>query len=76
MNNSESIQKLGEKLHALRKQRGITVIELGDMLGVNNSHIVRIEKGYRKPSLELVLQISRIFDVPIDVLVKDELELK
>ena len=68
------MQRFGEKLHTLRMQRGLTLRELADMLGVHNSHVARIEKG-EKPSVELILKISRLFDVPIDILMKDELEL-
>ena len=69
------MKRFGEKLRILRKQRGLTVQQLGDMLGVHNSHIVRMEKGNRKPSVDLVLKISRVFDVSSDQLIKDELEL-
>jgi len=70
----DPMQRFGEKLHTLRMQRGFTLREIADMLGVHNSHIARIEKG-KKPSVELILKISRLFDVPIDILMKDELEL-
>lgn len=70
----DPMQRFGEKLHILRMQRGLTLRELADMLGVHNSHVVRIEKG-KKPSVELILKISHLFDVPIDILMKDELEL-
>ncbi len=69
------MKRFGEKLRALRTQRGLTVQQLGDMLGIHNSHVVRMEKGQRKPSVDVVLEISRIFDVSADTLIKDELEL-
>jgi len=72
--NLDPMQRFGEKLHALRMQRGFTLRELANLLGVHNSHVARIEKG-KKPSVELILKISRLFDVPIDILMKDELEL-
>lgn len=70
----DPMQRFGEKLRVLREQHGFTLREFADMLGVHNSHISRIERG-KKPSVELILKISRIFDVPIDILMKDELEL-
>ncbi|MDM8531828.1 helix-turn-helix transcriptional regulator [Anaerolineales bacterium HSG25] len=76
MGNYEEIKRFGEKLHTLRQQHGMTVIELGDMLGVGNSFVVRIEKGQRKPPTGFILGVSRIFDVPIDLLMKDELDLE
>ncbi|MDM8520160.1 helix-turn-helix transcriptional regulator [Anaerolineales bacterium HSG6] len=76
MGNYEEIKRFGEKLHTLRQQQGMTVVELGSKLGVGNSFVVMIEKGQRKPPTGFILGVSRIFDVPVDVLVKDELELE
>jgi len=76
MANYEAIERFGEKLHTLRKRRGITVVELGNMLGVGNSFVVMIEKGQRKAPTGFILGVSRIFDVPLDLLMKDELELE
>jgi transcriptional regulator with XRE-family HTH domain len=70
-----NVSRFGEKLRTLRKRRGLTVQQLGDLLGVHNSHVVRLEKGTRKPSVDLVLEISRIFQVAADQLIKDELDL-
>ncbi len=75
VNDYEDMKRFGEKLRTVRKQHGLTLIQLGDMLGVHHSHIGRIEQGYKRPSIDLVLKISRIFDVSIDQLMKDELEL-
>ncbi len=43
------MQRLGEKLHTLQKRQGLTQTQLGNMLGVDQSHIVKIEKGERMP---------------------------
>jgi transcriptional regulator with XRE-family HTH domain len=72
--NFDPMQRLGKKLRILLEQRGFTLREFADIFGVHNNHVSRIEKG-KKPSVELILKISRIFDVPIDILMKDELEL-
>ncbi len=70
------MQRFGEKLRTLRKQRGLTLKELAHIIGHNtHSHISELETGKRKPSLELALKLSRLFNVPLDQLAKDELEL-
>ena len=69
------MSRIGEKLRALRQRKGLTVRQLGDILGVSNVHIVRIENGQRKPSIDLVDRMSRFFNVSTDQLIKDELEL-
>jgi DNA-binding XRE family transcriptional regulator len=38
--------------------------------------ISEIETGKKKPSLELVLKVADLFDVPLERLARDELELE
>lgn len=66
---------LGEKLRTLRKRRGLTVRQLGDRLGVNHSHITKIETGENIPSLPLAIKIADSFGISVDQLVRDDLEL-
>ena len=73
--NYERMSKIGEKLRTLRQEKGLTVRQLGEILDVSNVHIVRIENGQRKPSIDLVDRMSRFFNVSTDQLIKDELEL-
>ncbi|MDM8518561.1 helix-turn-helix transcriptional regulator [Anaerolineales bacterium HSG6] len=68
--------RLGEKLRMLREQHGLTSRQLGEILGVGSSHVIKLEKGKNRPSIELLEQISRYFEVSADVLIKDELELE
>ena len=69
------MEKFGEKLRILRTQRGLTTRELGELLGVNQSHVTRIEQGKRTPNVAMVVRIAKIFGVSVDQLVLDELEL-
>ncbi len=69
------MKKFGEKLRTLRKEQGLSQSKLGDMLDVSQSFVARMENGRQKPSVDLILKVSRIFDVCADVLMKDELEL-
>jgi len=41
-----------------------------------HSHVSELETGKRRPSLDLALRLARFFDVSLDQLVKDELELE
>jgi transcriptional regulator with XRE-family HTH domain len=70
------MQRFGEKLRNLRKQRGMTLKSLADELGFNSPGSVGdLESGRKKPSLEVALQLSRLFGVSVDQLIKDELEI-
>ncbi len=69
------MQRFGEKLRVLRKRRGLTVRQLAAMLGVTHSHIVGIEKGKHNPSVDMVIKVADVFDISIDRLLRDNLEL-
>ncbi len=69
------MSRIGEKLRTLRQRQGLTSRELGAILGVSNSYIIRLEKGKRRPSMDLIIQIARYFNVSTDKLMLDELEL-
>ena len=70
------MDKFGTKLHALREQRGLTVRQLATMLGIkSHTHIVGLETGKHKPSVDFVLKVANFFDVSTDKLMKDELEI-
>ena len=69
------MQKFGKKLHFLRKQRGFTLRQLAQILGVHYAHINNIEHGVRSPSTDLVLKMAQVFDVSTDELMKDDVEL-
>lgn len=71
------MERFGEKLRLLRKQKGMTIKEFAKAIGhTTHSHISEFETGKRKPSLEFALRVSVFFAVPLDQLVKDELELE
>jgi transcriptional regulator with XRE-family HTH domain len=54
----------------------MTLQELASSLGyVTHSYLSELEAGKKTPTAELVLKLSRLFDVPTDQLLKDELEL-
>ena len=65
---------MGEKLKAKRVEKGITQMQLADMLGQdaekNRGSIVRTwESGKSLPSIETLREISRIYGCLIDDLV-------
>lgn len=69
------MERFGEKLVSLRQRHNLTLREVGDQLGVYNTYVSQLEKGRRIPNAAMILKIARLFDVPTDVLMKDELEL-
>ncbi|WP_438295750.1 helix-turn-helix domain-containing protein [Streptomyces sp. HUAS TT7] len=49
--------------------RGITLADLAATTGVSESTLSRLESGQRRATLELLLPLSHIYDVPLDDLV-------
>lgn len=74
---SGSIQRFGEKLRALRTQRGLTLKELAAALGhTAHGHISELESGKKMPTVEFVLSVAQLFEVTTDELLRDDLEIK
>lgn len=60
---------VGQRLRALRRQRDATLVDLSANTGISVSTLSRLESGQRRPTLELLLPISRAYQVPLDELV-------
>ena len=67
----------GEKLRQLRTQRGLTLRALARELGYTNAHayINDFENGKRRPTLDFVVKIGKYFNVSVDLLIRDDIEL-
>ena len=69
------MNRLGEKLRILRMRQGLTIRQLAPKLGVSDSYITQMELGKKTPSAKLVVKMSLFFQVPLDQLMRDDLEL-
>lgn len=57
---------LGKRLKALRKERGLTQQELGDMINVTKVSICCYEKGTRTPTLDTLMDLTKVFNVDVN----------
>jgi len=55
-----------ERLKVLRAEKGLTQVELADMLGVSKGTVGMWETGKRMPSFETLDEMTRIFDRRMD----------
>ena len=69
------MKRLGEKLRTLRKRDGLTQTQLAEMLDVDYSHVGKMERGERVPSLEILIKITQVLNVTSDQLIMDDQEL-
>lgn len=66
--------RFGEKLQKLRKQSGLSQEQLAAQLTVSRQAVSKWELDETMPDTENVLQLSRIFDVSCDYLLRDEVD--
>jgi len=67
--DDEAITAAGPRLRALRHRRDITLDDLSAQTGISKSTLSRLESGGRRPTLELLLPLARIYGVTLDELV-------
>lgn len=65
---------LADKIITLRKKTGWSQEELASQLGVTRQSVSKWEGAQSVPDLDKVVQMSRLFGVSTDYLLKDELE--
>lgn len=59
---------IGERINMLRKERNLSMRELGEILGVSDGAINKYEKNKSYPSYDVIDKMSRYFAVSLDFL--------
>lgn len=54
------------RIKEARKEKKLTIFELGDMVGVTGVTISRYETGQRKPSIMMAYKLAKALGVTID----------
>lgn len=62
----------GEKIQKIRKQNNLTQEELAEKLYVSRTAISKWESGKGYPSIDLLKQISKVFNISLDKLLSSE----
>ena len=65
---------LATKLVSLRKQKGLTQMELAEKLNVSRQAISRWEVGAAVPSTDNLKVLGELYEVPVDYLLNDEVD--
>lgn len=66
---------LADKIIDLRKKAGMSQEELAEKLGVSRQSVSKWEGAQSAPDLNRILQLSQIFGVTTDYLLKDEIDI-
>ncbi|GGA72048.1 hypothetical protein GCM10011490_23510 [Pseudoclavibacter endophyticus] len=64
-----TLDAVGPRLLRLRQRRDITLKQLADDTGISASTLSRLEQGLRRPTLEQLLPLARVYGVTLDELV-------
>ena len=62
--------EFAEKLITLRKSRELTQEQLAEQLNVSRQSISKWESGQVIPEVEKIVELSKVFDVTVDYLLK------
>ncbi|MGG7178740.1 helix-turn-helix domain-containing protein [Clostridium paraputrificum] len=66
---------IGEKLQILRKSNGFSQEDLAEKLGVSRQAVSKWESGQTSPDINKIIMISGLYNITIDSLLKDELDI-
>lgn len=58
----------GELLRRLRKQRGFTIAEAAESVGISRQSLSNYERGVREPSLKILITMSDLYQISLDEL--------
>lgn len=64
---------IGENIKRIRINNQLTQEEFSDLIGISRHSLLNYEKGNRIPSMEVIMKISKIFNVDISQLSTTEM---
>ncbi len=70
----KTTQSIGKKLQKLRRERKLTLKNLGNETGLTPRYISQVEKGEVIPPVAVLLQLSRALEVDSSILLREEKE--
>lgn len=66
---TQVIAAVAPRLAALRRRHELTLAALAAATGISESTLSRLESGHRRPTLELLLPLARVYQVAIDEII-------
>jgi len=64
----KDLETLGADMRALRKSRGLTLVEMAESLGRSVGWLSQVERDKSEPSISDLRQIAKVLDVPMSML--------
>lgn len=70
MRDTAHRERIGKRIAEIRKQKGLTILQLHEMTGLDNSNIGKIERGRYNVSIDILQRICDALDVKLDIIEK------
>ncbi|MBT8351071.1 MAG: XRE family transcriptional regulator [Deltaproteobacteria bacterium] len=65
-------KRIADKIHQIRKNKGLTLAQLGDSIGLSKGLLSRIENNQVSPPIATLSKIARGLEVPIGIFFKED----
>ena len=62
-------KEIGKKIRLLRKMNNMTATELAIKMGIDQPKLSKLELGRLKWSVDLLMKVSEIFEIPVDQII-------
>ena len=69
------LEKIGNFIASLRKEKGLTQEKLGEALGVSSKTISKWERGVNAPDISLLNSLSSILEVDVEELLNGQTKI-
>lgn len=65
-------QRAGKRMRFLRKEQGLTQIQLAEIFRVTQKYISEVENGHKQAPLVFFAEVASYFDVTVDGLINPD----
>lgn len=71
MNIELDFKLIGSRIQKIRTEKKMTQSDLAELIDTNQKHLSRIEGGYHRCTLDIIVAIAKALDVSVDYLIAD-----
>ena len=71
MNIELDFKLIGSRIQKIRTEKKMTQSVLAELIDTNQKHLSRIEGGYHRCTLDIIVAIAKALDVSVDYLIAD-----
>jgi len=65
-------EQLGQRIAQLRKEQGMTQVQLAEFLVISQQHMASFEKGIRKIPASMLPKLAKLFGISLEMLLGEQ----